>query len=92
TDRTLAGIITDELTATILVIDKGCDDTTSGSVSMPIITPRDICYVIYTSGSTGRPKGVVIEHRNAVNFVQALRTVYKINEDDRVYQGFSVAE
>ncbi|MGC2591643.1 MAG: AMP-binding protein [Xanthobacteraceae bacterium] len=92
TDRTLAGIITDELTATILVIDKGCDDTTSGSASMPIITPRDICYVIYTSGSTGRPKGVVIEHRNAVNFVQALRTVYKINEDDRVYQGFSVAE
>ncbi len=58
---------------------------------MPIITPRDICYVIYTSGSTGRPKGVVIEHRNAVNFVQALRTVYEINEDDRVYQGFSVA-
>ena len=58
---------------------------------MPIVTPRDVCYVIYTSGSTGRPKGVVIEHRNAVNFVQALRTVYKINEDDRVYQGFSVA-
>jgi non-ribosomal peptide synthetase-like protein len=55
------------------------------------VTPEDACYVIYTSGSTGRPKGVVIEHRNAVNFVRALDTVYKVGPDDRVYQGFSVA-
>jgi non-ribosomal peptide synthetase-like protein len=91
TDRTLVGTIADELAAKILVIDGDWEDTAPGSAAMPIITPRDICYVIYTSGSTGRPKGVVIEHRNAVNFVQALRTVYEINEDDRVYQGFSVA-
>ena len=51
----------------------------------------DPCYVIYTSGSTGRPKGVVIEHRNAVNFVRALKTIYKLESADRVYQGFSVA-
>jgi amino acid adenylation domain-containing protein len=56
-----------------------------------VVTPEDVCYVIYTSGSTGRPKGVVIEHRNAVNFVRALRTVYQLEPDDRVYQGFSVA-
>jgi non-ribosomal peptide synthetase-like protein len=56
-----------------------------------VITPDDVCYVIYTSGTTGRPKGVVIEHRNAVNFVKALRSVYELNADDRVYQGFSVA-
>ena len=56
-----------------------------------VITPNDPCYVIYTSGSTGRPKGVIIEHRNAVNFVRALRTVYKLSQDDRVYQGFSIA-
>jgi non-ribosomal peptide synthetase component F len=54
-------------------------------------SPNDICYVIYTSGSTGRPKGVVIEHRHAVNFVQSLRTIYKLTPEDRVYQGFSVA-
>ena len=53
--------------------------------------PGDSCYVIYTSGSTGRPKGVIIEHQNAVNFVRALRTVYKLSQDDRVYQGFSIA-
>jgi non-ribosomal peptide synthetase-like protein len=55
------------------------------------VTAHDACYVIYTSGSTGRPKGVVIEHRNAVNFIRALRTVYKLGESDRVYQGFSLA-
>ena len=92
TDHTLAGTIANELTATILVIDSGSNDASRGSISsLPVVTARDICYVIYTSGSTGRPKGVVIEHRHAVNFVQALRSLYKINEDDRVYQGFSVA-
>ena len=55
------------------------------------IRPVDICYVIYTSGSTGKPKGVIIEHRNAVNFVEALHKVYKVDRDDRIYQGFSIA-
>ena len=71
---------------------RGLAGCRPGSVPTPtIVTPRDICYVIYTSGSTGRPKGIIIEHRNAVNFVRALRTVYKVTEDDRIYQGFSVA-
>jgi non-ribosomal peptide synthetase component F len=55
------------------------------------VAVHDSCYIIYTSGSTGRPNGVVIEHRNAVNFVCALRTVYKLGTTDRVYQGFSLA-
>jgi non-ribosomal peptide synthetase-like protein len=52
---------------------------------------NDLCYVIYTSGSTGAPKGVLIEHRHAVNFVSALEDVYKIDCNDRIYQGFSLA-
>jgi amino acid adenylation domain-containing protein len=56
-----------------------------------VITPNDACYVIYTSGSTGRPKGVIVEHGNAVNFVRALSSVYHLDENDRVYQGFSIA-
>ncbi|MGA8611901.1 MAG: AMP-binding protein, partial [Xanthobacteraceae bacterium] len=55
------------------------------------LKPDDPCYVIYTSGSTGKPKGVIIEHHNAVNFVRALKTTYKLGSNDRVYQGFSVA-
>lgn len=51
----------------------------------------DLCYVIYTSGSTGRPKGVMIEHRNAVAFVDSLDGVYRVSQNDRVYQGFSTA-
>lgn len=58
----------------------------------PIVPePTDICYVIYTSGSTGAPKGVVLEHRNAVTFVRAMQKVYGLSENDRVYQGFSIA-
>jgi non-ribosomal peptide synthetase-like protein len=47
--------------------------------------------VIYTSGSTGGPKGVIVEHRNATGFVRSLSSIYGLNDDDRVYQGFSVA-
>ena len=33
------------------------------------LTSRHLAYVIYTSGSTGQPKGVMVEHINAVNFI-----------------------
>ncbi len=55
------------------------------------VVPSHLCYVIYTSGSTGRPTGVMIEHRNAVAFVETLKTVYRVDADDRIYQGFSTA-
>ncbi|PSB58131.1 Pls/PosA family non-ribosomal peptide synthetase, partial [Chamaesiphon polymorphus] len=55
-------------------------------------TERDLSYVIYTSGSTGRPKGVEIEHRSSTNYIQVVNeSVYLIQPDDRVYQGFSIA-
>ncbi len=90
TDRALKPNIADHVEAKTIVVDSN-DGDYAPELSPVIITPRDVCYVIYTSGSTGRPKGVVIEHRCAVNFIKALRTVYKIDESDRVYQGFSVA-
>ncbi|MBF0502868.1 MAG: amino acid adenylation domain-containing protein [Candidatus Riflebacteria bacterium] len=54
-------------------------------------TPENCCYIIYTSGSTGLPKGVQIEHRNAVNLVKAEGCIFPLTQEDRVYQGFSVA-
>ena len=35
-------------------------------------TDGNLVYVIFTSGSTGRPKGVAVEHRQLVNYVNAI--------------------
>jgi non-ribosomal peptide synthetase-like protein len=53
--------------------------------------PSDPAYVIYTSGSTGQPKGIVIGHRSICHLLRSENEVLGITEDDRVYQGFSVA-
>lgn len=39
-----------------------------------------LAYVIYTSGTTGQPKGVMIEHRQVIHLMEALR--------DRVYSRY----
>src|SRR6185295_4558542 len=33
---------------------------------------ENLVYLIFTSGSTGRPKGVAVEHRQLVNYVNAI--------------------
>ena len=45
----------------------------------------DLAYVIFTSGSTGVPKGVAIEHRAAVNTIQAINNLYEMDENDRIF-------
>jgi amino acid adenylation domain-containing protein/non-ribosomal peptide synthase protein (TIGR01720 family) len=59
--------------ALVPVVDM--DDPGSEPATAPDagVRPSDLAYVIYTSGSTGRPKGVMIEHRSAINLVNALR-------------------
>ena len=47
-------------------IDYGLDNPTHK------ITSNNLAYVIYTSGSTGQPKGVQIQHRSAVNLLNAV--------------------
>lgn len=90
TDRELEPQANESTRVRTIVVDK--DDHDYAPVLSPVVVnPDDVCYVIYTSGSTGKPKGVAIEHRNATNFIAALRTVYQLDETERVYQGFSVA-
>ncbi|MGH1352049.1 MAG: amino acid adenylation domain-containing protein, partial [Methyloligellaceae bacterium] len=94
------GDIADELIASVDISLVRLDQEKE-QISMEPVKPilphsiglkgSDVCYVIYTSGSTGHPKGVMIEHRNALSFVSSLSTVYHLTQNERIYQGFSVA-
>jgi non-ribosomal peptide synthetase-like protein len=53
--------------------------------------PDTCAYVLYTSGSTGKPKGIPISHRQICHLVRAEQTVFNIQPEDKVYQGFSVS-
>jgi non-ribosomal peptide synthetase-like protein len=62
-----------------------------GTNLAPFPEPNDCAYVLYTSGSTGKPKGIPISHKQICHLVRAEQTVFNINADDKVYQGFSVS-
>jgi len=36
------------------------------------VSEQNLAYVIFTSGSTGRPKGVAVEHRQLINYLDAI--------------------
>lgn len=96
TDAVGAERLGDSVDARFLLLDSDKDwieelPATAISTRSLDLTPKDPCYVIYTSGSTGRPKGVMIEHRNASAFIEGMLESYCVDEDDRIYQGFSVA-
>jgi len=53
--------------------------------------PEHTAYVIYTSGSTGKPKGIAITQGSICHFLRSENARLGVEENDRVYQGFSVA-
>ena len=83
-----------------LLSDLACPLWTAEALSEPHTTagprrsgvlPSHPAYVIYTSGSTGKPKGIRIDHGAICHFLRSENAILGIREDDRVYQGFSVA-
>ncbi|MEP0886040.1 amino acid adenylation domain-containing protein, partial [Trichocoleus sp. ST-U3] len=49
------------------VIDRESQENPTSDVQ-----PENLVYVLFTSGSTGKPKGVAVEHRQLVNYVNAI--------------------
>ena len=45
--------------------------------------PSDLCGFIYTSGTTGKPKGVRLTHGNITSNVNAVQTLFPMEEADR---------
>jgi amino acid adenylation domain-containing protein/non-ribosomal peptide synthase protein (TIGR01720 family) len=45
--------------------------------------PENLVYVMFTSGSTGKPKGVAIEHRQLLNYVNAILNRLSISSPSR---------
>ncbi|MBP6918091.1 MAG: amino acid adenylation domain-containing protein [Legionellaceae bacterium] len=43
---------------------------------------NNLAYVMYTSGTTGQPKGVMIEHKNLVNLLCSMKSIYRFDEQD----------
>lgn len=52
---------------------------------LPHVSAADVAYVIFTSGSTGRPKGVTIDHRGAVNTLQAVNRRLSLTAEDALF-------
>ncbi|WP_420714048.1 Pls/PosA family non-ribosomal peptide synthetase [Streptomyces sp. NRRL WC-3742] len=77
----------------VLELDESAAQVAAQSGERPdvAIESESVCYVIYTSGTTGRPKGVAVSHASIVNFLRSVAPIYQVREEDRVYQGLSLA-
>jgi amino acid adenylation domain-containing protein len=67
----------------IELTDKNTDFELRDENSGLELTGEQLAYMIYTSGTTGRPKGVCVEHRNLVNYCDAVWREMKLAAGDR---------
>ena len=49
-------------------IARAADD-----IPLPLTDAGNLAYMVFTSGTTGRPKGVMIEHRQVLSYLTAIR-------------------
>ncbi|WP_199197336.1 non-ribosomal peptide synthetase [Chroococcidiopsis sp. CCALA 051] len=61
-------------TAQIIYLDTDWQDiaTESDKNLTSEVKPENLVYVLFTSGSTGKPKGVAVEHRQLLNYINAI--------------------
>ena len=58
----------------LVSLDADASAIATESLETPLtgVSSGNLAYVIFTSGSTGRPKGVAVEHRQLVNYLNAI--------------------
>jgi amino acid adenylation domain-containing protein len=76
--------------ASLLITDTGVERIGAPRAAGAPSGASNLAYLIYTSGSTGRPKGVMIEHRNALAFLDWATRFFSPAELQRVLGSTSV--
>ncbi len=89
TDGELAGKLPPG-TARVVRVDEQLGPTPAGPATGKA-RADNLAYVIYTSGTTGRPKGVLVQHRGAVNLVEAATRLFGVSRESRVLQQASLS-
>ncbi|KAK9727851.1 hypothetical protein K7432_001523 [Basidiobolus ranarum] len=90
TTRDLMNIFDECSNPQLILIESTIDEQFARNSETNPVVPRlistNLSYLIFTSGSTGVPKGVMIEHRAAVNYINAHQNILNLCEDDRYLQ------
>lgn len=75
----------------VVVNEIAFEESTHTVLDTVNLDPDTNAYVLFTSGSTGKPKGIPITNRNICHLVRSENSLIQVNENDKVYQGFSVS-
>ncbi|HJQ45383.1 MAG TPA: AMP-binding protein [Amycolatopsis sp.] len=68
---------------TLKTVEAGAREDFDFDRAWRAVRPDDLLTLIYTSGTTGTPKGVEITHANVIAQVEAVSTVYGMEQGDR---------